>query len=78
MKAIEMFEKLDGVFSVDVETTHCLGYGDYYNTIVILHYVDSEKFIFFDGFDETYRCDSVNADEHKAITQQMKELGWLE
>ena len=73
-----MFEKLDGVFSVDVITQHMVGFSEYDITNVRINYVDSFKVITFDGLNQSYYAnDNIKAEEHEAIGKQMKELGWL-
>ena len=79
MKAKEMFEKLDGVHSVDIKKTHVTGYGTYDDYTIILKFSDSKWLIYFNGFNERYTSEkSIDMDLHKAITQQLIELGWLD
>ncbi len=71
MTAREMFKELD--FIIDDETSIRIEYENDY---------DSNEYIFFDKKDKDYIVSEeiryISVDLHKAITQQMKELGWLD
>ncbi len=79
MNAKEMFEAIDHVYDVSIETTHCAGYGDYELTKVELSRSGHTDVIIFDGFDNSYTTtmQKINDEMHLAITQQMRELGWI-
>lgn len=78
MKAKEMFEELDEVLNVDIEIKDVKSYGIYKYVDVKLNYSDSCKTIEFNGFNKTYSVSgNIDTELHQAITQQMKELGWL-
>lgn len=71
MTAKEMFEKL--------------GYKISNNDDLMLSYVNRSLTVVFWKPNETYnayigstRSGSIDAELHKAITQQMQELGWIE
>lgn len=71
MTAKEMFENLGYEKKEGID---CIGYFHNLACISIDFYIDKK----------TYSCNfmgsfrSIGIKEHKAITQQMKELGWLE
>lgn len=83
MTAKEMFEKL-GYKKCDKSNKRVLGYKKIFmrNDYFIEFGIETKQFIIYR---ETFKLDEIideirvcNFDEYKAITQQMKELGWLD
>lgn len=78
MKAKEMFEKLG--YHLRLSDSSTLMYSDNCDSCYeeIIFYLNNKTYssIFFDEEEIDNRY--ITIEEHKAITQQLKELGWLD
>ena len=78
MTAKEMFEKLGYVQTINSDyLIEYVGDNEDNESVYIRFYFLSKEYEvgYFDGYISTAMPTSI--EEHKAITQQMKELGWI-